>query len=153
MDFGIRKPKIALLGLNPHAGDGGLLGSEENDIIIPAIQKAKDEQILSFGPFPADGFFGSSSWKKFDAVLSMYHDQGLIGFKSIAFEGGVNYTAGLEYVRTSPAHGTAYEIAGQNLASASAFRQAVYLAVDVYKNRSSHKELINNQLANENNNR
>lgn len=151
IDFGIIKPKIALLGLNPHAGDGGLLGTEENDVIIPAMQKAKEEQILSFGPFPADGFFGSGSYKQYDAVLSMYHDQGLVGFKSIAFEGGVNYTAGLDYVRTSPAHGTAYEIAGQNIASASAFRQAVYLAVDVFRNRSSHKELINNQLTNDSN--
>lgn len=151
MDFGIRKPKIALLGLNPHAGDGGLLGKEEQEVIIPAMNKASAEQILSFGPYPADGFFGSGAWKKYDAVLAMYHDQGLVGFKSIAFDGGVNYTAGLDFIRTSPAHGTAYEIAGQNVASPEPFRQALYLAVDLYRNRSMNRQLLDNKLEPENN--
>jgi 4-hydroxythreonine-4-phosphate dehydrogenase len=146
MDFGITSPKIALLGLNPHAGDGGLLGREELDVIIPAIEEAKEKQIMVFGPFPSDGFFGAGSWKKFDAVMSVYHDQGLTAFKSIAFEGGVNFTAGLPVIRTSPAHGTAYEIAGQNLASAEAFKQALYLAKDIYYSRVEYLELKKNQL-------
>ncbi|MDO8897096.1 MAG: 4-hydroxythreonine-4-phosphate dehydrogenase PdxA [Bacteroidales bacterium] len=146
-DFGIGKPKIAVLGLNPHAGDGGLLGQEENDVINPAIEKSKKEDgVLAFGPFPADGFFGASTWKKYDAVLAMYHDQGLTPFKSLAFDGGVNYTAGLPIVRTSPAHGTAYEIAGKNEASEEPFRQAVYLAIDVIRNRRLQEELLSNPL-------
>lgn len=146
-DFGILKPKIAVLGLNPHAGDGGLLGNEENDVIIPALKKIKKEQgILAYGPFPADGFFGSGSWKKYDAVLAMYHDQGLAPFKSLAFEGGVNYTAGLPIVRTSPAHGTAYDLAGKNEASEEAFRQAIYLAIDIIRNRRQQQELESNKL-------
>lgn len=146
-DFGIGKPKIAVLGLNPHAGDGGLLGKEENEIIIPAIEKSKKEDgILVYGPFPADGFFGASVWKKYDAVLAMYHDQGLTPFKSLAFDAGVNYTAGLPIVRTSPAHGTAYEIAGKNEASEEAFRQAIYLAIDVIRNRRMQEELLSNPL-------
>lgn len=146
-DFGIIKPKIAVLGLNPHAGDGGIIGKEETEVIIPAIEKVRKEKgILAFGPFPADGFFGASTWKKYDAVLSMYHDQGLAPFKSIAFDGGVNFTAGLPIVRTSPAHGTAYEIAGKNLASEQAFRQAIYLAMDVIRNRWQYEDLISNQL-------
>lgn len=150
-DFNLRKPRIAVLGLNPHAGDGGLLGKEEKECIIPAMEKAMEEGILVFGPFPADGFFGSASWKKYDAVLAMYHDQGLTAFKSIAFDGGVNFTAGLPVVRTSPAHGTAYEIAGQNQASAEAFRQAIYLAVDVFRSRTENMALAGNQLAAANN--
>jgi len=146
-DFGILKPKIAVLGLNPHAGDGGLLGNEENDVIIPALKKIKKEQgILAYGPFPADGFFGSGSWKKYDAVLAMYHDQGLAPFKSLAFEGGVNFTAGLPIVRTSPAHGTAYDLAGKNEASEEAFRQAIYLAIDIIRNRRQQHELESNKL-------
>ncbi|MDP2235693.1 MAG: 4-hydroxythreonine-4-phosphate dehydrogenase PdxA [Bacteroidales bacterium] len=146
-DFGIGKPKIAVLGLNPHAGDGGLLGQEENDVINPAIEKSKKEDgVLAFGPFPADGFFGASTWKKYDAVLAMYHDQGLTPFKSLAFDGGVNYTAGLPIVRTSPAHGTAYEIAGKNEASEEPFRQAIYLAIDVIRNRRLQEELLSNPL-------
>jgi 4-hydroxythreonine-4-phosphate dehydrogenase len=146
-DFGILKPKIAVLGLNPHAGDGGLLGNEENDVIIPALKKIKKEQgILAYGPFPADGFFGSGSWKKYDAVLAMYHDQGLAPFKSLAFEGGVNFTAGLPIVRTSPAHGTAYDLAGKNEASEEAFRQAIYLAIDIIRNRRQQQELESNKL-------
>jgi 4-hydroxythreonine-4-phosphate dehydrogenase len=146
-DFGVIKPKIAVLGLNPHAGDGGLLGDEEQKIILPALAKARGEKdILAFGPFPADGFFGSGSWKQYDGVLAMYHDQGLAPFKSLAFEGGVNFTAGLPIVRTSPAHGTAYDIAGKNEASEDALRQAIYLAIDVVRNRWQHQELISNPL-------
>ncbi|MBU1009078.1 MAG: 4-hydroxythreonine-4-phosphate dehydrogenase PdxA [Bacteroidetes bacterium] len=145
-DFGITRPKIAILGLNPHAGDGGLLGTEETDIIIPAMEKAKAAGILSFGPFPADGFFGAGSWKKYDAVLSMYHDQGLTAFKSLAFDGGVNYTAGLSIVRTSPAHGTAYSLAGKDVASAEPFRQALYLALELVKKRFEYTQLTANQL-------
>jgi 4-hydroxythreonine-4-phosphate dehydrogenase len=146
-DFGITKPKIAVLGINPHAGDGGLLGMEEQEMLTPALAKARANGLLVFGPYPADGFFGSGSWKKYDAVVSMYHDQGLAPFKSIAFDGGVNFTAGLPIVRTSPAHGTAYELAGKNLASAESFRQAMYLAVDIARTRAEHKQLTSNVLA------
>lgn len=145
-DFAIRKPKIAVLGCNPHAGDGGLLGTEEEEIIIPAIQQAQNENILAIGPFAADGFFGSSQYNKFDAVLAMYHDQGLIPFKALAFEGGVNFTAGLPIVRTSPAHGTAYDIAGKNIASEEAFRQALYLATDIFRNRLEFDEINSDPL-------
>jgi 4-hydroxythreonine-4-phosphate dehydrogenase len=145
-DFGIRRPRIAVLGLNPHAGDGGLLGTEEDTVIIPAIKKANEKGILTFGPFPADGFFAAGGAKGYDAVLAMYHDQGLIPFKALSFSEGVNYTAGLPVVRTSPAHGTAYEIAGKDLASPDSFRQALYLACDVYKNRSQTRELESNAL-------
>lgn len=140
-DFRIRKPKIAVLGLNPHAGDNGLLGTEEVDVIIPAINKAKDEGILALGPYPADGFFGSDNFNKFDAVLAMYHDQGLTPFKALAFNSGVNYTAGLDFIRTSPGHGTAYEIAGSGKASEISFRNAIYLACDIFRNRSEYKEI------------
>lgn len=146
MDFGIRKPKIAVLGLNPHAGDDGLIGKEEIEIISPAIKKAKDENILAFGPFPADGFFGSSSYTAYDGIIAMYHDQGMLPFKSFAFDDGVNFTAGLPIVRTSPAHGTAYDIAGKNTASPNSFRQAIYLAVDIHKNRSQYKDSNKNPL-------
>ena len=145
-DFGIRKPKIAVLGLNPHAGDKGVLGIEEETVIIPAIQKAFEMGMMAFGPYPADGFFGSSSFSQFDGVLAMYHDQGLIPFKSMAFQSGVNFTAGLPVVRTSPAHGTAYELAGKNMASADSFRQAIYLAVDVVRNRRLYDEINSNPL-------
>ncbi len=145
-DFGIRKPKIAVLGLNPHAGDEGLLGSEEKEVIEPAIEKVKASHILAFGPYPADGFFGSGKYTKFDAVLAMYHDQGLIPFKTISGDNGVNYTAGLPIVRTSPAHGTAYEIAGKNEASEESFRNAIYLACDIIKNRELYKEINANPL-------
>jgi 4-hydroxythreonine-4-phosphate dehydrogenase len=134
-DFGIQKPKIALLGLNPHAGEEGLLGNEEQDVITPAIQELKQKGNLVFGPFPADGFFGTMNYKKYDAVLAMYHDQGLIPFKTIAFENGINYTAGLPIVRTSPDHGTAYNIAGKNMASESSMREAIYLACDIVNMR------------------
>lgn len=145
-DFGIRKPKIAVLGLNPHCGDNGLLGSEEKDIIIPAIKQAVDEKIVVTGPYSADGFFGSSNYGKFDAVLAMYHDQGLAPFKAIAFESGVNFTAGLSVIRTSPAHGVGYDIAGKGEANENSFRQALYLACDVFNNRKIYQELSKNPL-------
>lgn len=141
-DFAIRKPKIAVLGLNPHAGDNGVIGNEDKDIIIPAIEKARAEGIMALGPFPADGFFGSGDFKKFDAILAMYHDQGLIPFKTLTFEEGVNFTAGLPIVRTSPAHGTAFELAGKNEAIPDSFRQALYLACDVFKNRQAYAEFV-----------
>lgn len=145
-DFSIKRPRIAVLALNPHAGDGGLLGNEEKDIIIPAIEKAKEEGILAIGPYPADGFFGSGDYTKFDAILAMYHDQGLIPFKLASFEKGVNYTAGLPVIRTSPAHGTAYDITGEDKASPDSFRQALYLACDIHKNREIYKEISKNPL-------
>lgn len=146
-DFCINGPKIAVLALNPHAGDNGLIGKEEQDIIIPAINNAKSIGINVFGPYPADGFFGSGNYQKFDAVLAMYHDQGLIPFKSLSFSEGVNFTAGLSIIRTSPDHGVAYEIAGQNKAAENSFRKAVYLACDVYKNRVLAETLNENPLA------
>jgi 4-hydroxythreonine-4-phosphate dehydrogenase len=146
VDFGIRKPKIAVLGLNPHAGDNGTIGDEEQQIIIPAIEKAKSEFMLVQGPYPADGFFGNASYLKFDAVLAMYHDQGLIPFKTIAFHDGINYTAGLSVIRTSPDHGTAYDIAGKNKASEKSFRRALYLAIDLFRKRLEYKELSANPL-------
>ena len=145
-DFAIRRPKIALLGLNPHAGDQGIIGDEEEKIIIPAIKKANEKGILAFGPYPADGFFGSSNYLKFDGILAMYHDQGLIPFKTLCFEKGINFTAGLPFVRTSPGHGTAYDIAGQNLASADSMREAIYMAFDICKNRMEYKKLTANPL-------
>lgn len=145
-DFGIRKPKIAVLGLNPHCGDEGLLGTEERDIIIPAINKAKDEKIVALGPFPADGLFGSNNYSKFDAILAMYHDQGLAPFKAIAFESGINFTAGLPVIRTSPAHGVGYDIAGKGEANENSFRQAIYLACDIFNNRKLYQEINKNPL-------
>lgn len=145
-DFVIGKPKIAVLSLNPHCGDQGVIGDEETEVIIPAIEEAKEKGILAFGPYPADGFFGAFEFKKFDAVLAMYHDQGLAPFKVIAFEDGVNYTAGLPIVRTSPSHGTAYEIAGENQASEQSFRNALYLAMDIYKNRNEQYHLEKNAV-------
>lgn len=145
-DFGIRGPKIAVLGLNPHAGDGGVIGKEEEQIIIPALKKAQQENMYVFGPFAADGFFGSGAWKAYDGVLAMYHDQGLIPFKSIAFHHGVNFTAGLPIIRTSPDHGTGYDIAGKNTADPSSFREAVYTAIDVFRNRKQHLESAANPL-------
>ena len=145
VDFGIDKPKIAVLGLNPHAGENGNIGSEEKTIIRPAILAAKKSGILVFGPYAADGFF-ATDYTKFDAVLAMYHDQGLIPFKTIAFNNGVNYTAGFPYVRTSPAHGTAYDKAGKNIASPDSFRSAMYLAVDIFRNRQKHQEMNSNPL-------
>ena len=143
-DFAIEKPKIALLGMNPHAGDEGLIGEEEKNTIIPAINKANEEDILTFGPYPADGLFGTPNYRKFDGILAMYHDQGMLPFKALAFNSGVNYTAGLPIIRTSPAHGTAYEIAGKGLASPESFREAVYLACDIYRNRTEYDKLKQN---------
>lgn len=145
-DFGIVRPRIAVLSLNPHAGDSGLLGKEEEDIIIPAIQEAEKRGVMAFGPYAADGFFGSQMYDRFDGVLAMYHDQGLAPFKTLAMEDGVNYTAGLSIVRTSPAHGTAYDIAGQNVASEESFRQALYAALDIFRNRAQYREAIANPL-------
>lgn len=138
-DFRDTNPTIAVLSLNPHAGDNGLIGDEEQRIILPAIQQAIDQKMNVFGPFPSDGFFASGSYKKYSAVLAMYHDQGMIPFKLLAGESGVNYTAGLPIVRTSPAHGTAYDIAGKNLASAHSMRNAIYLAIDILRNRNNWK--------------
>ncbi len=135
MDFGISKPRIAVLGLNPHAGEEGLLGSEEKEIIGPAVAELRHKGMLVYGPYPADGFFGALQYKKFDAVLAMYHDQGLIPFKTLAFDDGVNYTAGLSIVRTSPDHGTAYNIAGKSQANEASMRAAVFLACDIAKAR------------------
>lgn len=145
-DFGIRKPKIAVLGLNPHAGENGKMGNEEELAIIPAIKKAKEKMFVQ-GPYSADGFFGNNTQSQFDAVLAMYHDQGLIPFKTLAFDNGVNFTAGLNFVRTSPDHGTAYEIAGKQIADPSSFKEAIFLAIDVYKNRQLHAEISANPLA------
>lgn len=135
-DFAIDRPRIAVLGLNPHAGDGGVLGDEERTVISPAIRSACADGLHAFGPFPADGFFASRAFAEYDAVLAMYHDQGLVPFKALAFETGVNFTAGLDLVRTSPDHGTAYDIAGLGRASASSIRAAMYLAIDVARRRN-----------------
>jgi 4-hydroxythreonine-4-phosphate dehydrogenase len=145
-DFRCQKPRIAVLGLNPHAGDNGVIGNEEIQYIIPAIEAAREDNILAFGPFPADGFFGALNMSKFDGILAMYHDQGLIPFKSTAVGGGVNFTAGLPVIRTSPAHGTAYELAGKNEASADSFREAIYMACDIFNTRKGYKELTVNPL-------
>lgn len=140
LDFGISKPRIAVLGLNPHAGEEGLLGSEDGNVIKPALDELKNKGMLIFGPYPADGFFGKGEYKKFDAVLAMYHDQGLIPFKTLAFNNGVNFTAGLSIIRTSPDHGTAYDIAGKNVANESSMREAIFMAYDIFKNRSEQKK-------------
>jgi 4-hydroxythreonine-4-phosphate dehydrogenase len=145
-DFAITRPRIAVFGLNPHAGDNGLLGNEESEIIQPAIIQAKKEGIIALGPYAADGFFGSETYRKFDAILAMYHDQGLVPFKLASFDRGVNYTAGLPVVRTSPAHGTAYELAGEDKASPDSFRQALYMAIDIHKNRMIYEEISKNPL-------
>lgn len=145
-DFRISSPRIAVLSLNPHAGDNGLLGSEEKDIILPAIEELADKGIQAFGPFAADGFFGSGAYDHFDGVLAMYHDQGLAPFKTIALESGVNYTAGLPIVRTSPDHGTAYDIAGKGIADENSMRQAIFTAIDVFSNRKFYDEPLQNPL-------
>lgn len=146
IDFGIRRPRIAVLGLNPHAGDDSLLGTEEAEVITPAIQQALKENIMVFGPFAADGFFGAGSFAKFDGILAMYHDQGLTPFKALSFDTGVNFTAGLPFVRTSPVHGTAFQIAGKGEASENSFRQAIYLACDIFRNRQMYAEIARNPL-------
>ncbi|EFK36588.1 4-hydroxythreonine-4-phosphate dehydrogenase [Chryseobacterium gleum] len=145
-DFCIQKPKIAVLGLNPHAGDGGVIGNEEIEIISPAIKELSDNGILAFGPFPADSFFQPNKYKNFDAVLAMYHDQGLAPFKTLAYEEGVNYTAGLPFIRTSPDHGVAYDIAGKNIADEQSFTEAIFTAIKVFKNRSEYSELMSDRL-------
>lgn len=139
-DFGVGAPRIAVLSLNPHAGDGGLLGKEELEFIIPAMQQAEQQKVMSFGPFASDGFFGNRSYSHYDAILAMYHDQGLAPFKTLSMDAGVNFTAGLPVVRTSPDHGTAYDIAGQGVASAESFIQAIYAAIDIYRNRKAYDE-------------
>jgi len=146
LDFGIRKPRIAVFGLNPHAGDNSLLGSEEAEIIAPAVEQAVRENILAFGPFPADGFFGAGSFTHYDGILAMYHDQGLAPFKALSFDTGVNFSAGLPFIRTSPVHGTAFQIAGKGEASECSFRQALYLAVDIFRNRQMYNEITRNPL-------
>jgi 4-hydroxythreonine-4-phosphate dehydrogenase len=148
-DFSIGRPRIAVLGLNPHAGDNGVIGDEEQAVIIPAMKKAESKGILCVGPYPSDGFFGSGNFDKFDGVLAMYHDQGLIPFKTVSMDTGVNFTAGLSVIRTSPDHGTAYDIVGKNLASEESFRQALYLAYDVYQSRKWNDEIKANPLKTE----
>ncbi|MCM1109792.1 MAG: 4-hydroxythreonine-4-phosphate dehydrogenase PdxA [Clostridium sp.] len=145
-DFGVVRPRIAVLSLNPHAGEDGLLGTEEKEIIIPAIETVRDRKILAFGPYAADGFFGAALYRKFDGVLAMYHDQGLIPLKTLGMEAGVNFTAGLPYVRTSPDHGTAFDIAGKGLASGESMRQAIYSAIDILRHRESFDEMTANPL-------
>jgi 4-hydroxythreonine-4-phosphate dehydrogenase len=145
-DFGIRQPKIAVLGLNPHNGDGGVIGTEEQEIISPAIKKAKEDGILVFGPFAADGFFGSGAYNQFDIVLAMYHDQGLIPFKTLNFDQGVNYTAGLPMVRVSPDHGTGFGIAGKGVASEQSFRDALFLGIDLVRERERFAEYTSDVL-------
>ncbi|MDD5895922.1 MAG: 4-hydroxythreonine-4-phosphate dehydrogenase PdxA [Prevotellaceae bacterium] len=145
-DFRISSPRIAVLALNPHAGDNGVIGTEENDIIIPAINELEENGIQAFGPYPADGFFGSGAYYNFDAVLAMYHDQGLAPFKALAVEEGINYTAGLPIIRTSPDHGTAYDIAGLGKADPMSFRHAIFTAIDIFRNRSYYDEPFANPL-------
>ncbi|MEG3656274.1 4-hydroxythreonine-4-phosphate dehydrogenase PdxA [Arenibacter palladensis] len=146
MDFGIRKPKIALLGINPHSGDNGVIGKEDDEILKPVIKEMSEKGHLVFGPYSADSFFGSDNYKNFDAILAAYHDQGLIPFKTLSFGKGVNFTAGLNKVRTSPDHGTAYEIAGKGVADNSSFKEAVFTALHIFKNRKEYKELTGNPL-------
>ncbi|ULB34182.1 MULTISPECIES: 4-hydroxythreonine-4-phosphate dehydrogenase PdxA [Proteiniphilum] len=145
-DFRIENPRIAVLGLNPHAGENGLLGKEESEIISPVVKEAQDNKILCAGPFASDGFFGTGHFKDFDAILAMYHDQGLIPFKTLSMDSGVNFTAGLPIVRTSPDHGTAYDIAGKNLASDESFRQAIFMGIDIFRNRKAYDEARKNPL-------
>jgi 4-hydroxythreonine-4-phosphate dehydrogenase len=145
-DFGISKPKIAILGLNPHSGDNGVIGKEEQEIIKPVIKELFDKGTMVFGPFPADGFFGSNQYEKYDAIIATYHDQGLIPFKTLSFGKGVNYTAGLNKIRTSPDHGTAYDIAGKGVADYNSFKEAVYLAIDIFNSRIQHQEISVNPM-------
>ncbi len=145
-DFNISKPKIAILGLNPHVGDNGVIGSEDDVIVVPTIQKIQKTGKLVFGPYAADSFFGSDTYKKFDGILAMYHDQGLAPFKTLSFGNGVNFTAGLNKIRTSPDHGTAYEIAGQGIANADSFKEAVFKAIEIFNNRKEYVDLTSNTL-------
>ncbi|MEZ4971379.1 MAG: 4-hydroxythreonine-4-phosphate dehydrogenase PdxA [Flavobacteriaceae bacterium] len=146
MDFGIGKPKIALLGINPHSGDNGVIGKEDDEVLRPVIREMVEKGHLVFGPYSADSFFGSDNYRNFDAILAAYHDQGLIPFKTLSFGKGVNFTAGLNKVRTSPDHGTAYEIAGKGVADNSSFKEAVFMALQIFKNRQEYKELTGNPL-------
>lgn len=145
-DFSINKPRIAVLGVNPHCGDGGVIGNEDDLILKPTLKKIFEKGTLVFGPFPADGFFGSNQYEKYDAVIATYHDQGLIPFKTLSFGNGVNYTAGLNRVRTSPDHGTAYDIAGKGIADYNSFKEAVYLAIDIFHSRNQYQEISQNPL-------
>jgi 4-hydroxythreonine-4-phosphate dehydrogenase len=145
-DFSINKPKIAVLGLNPHCGDGGVIGTEDDAILKPALKKIFEKGTLVFGPFAADGFFGSNQYEKYDAIIATYHDQGLIPFKTLSFGNGVNYTAGLNKIRTSPDHGTAYDIAGKDKADYNSFKEAVYLAIDIYNSRNQYAEISQKPL-------
>ena len=145
-DFKIRKPKIAVLGINPHTGDNGVIGSEDDDVMRPTLQKIKELGKLVYGPYAADSFFGSNNYKNFDAIIASYHDQGLIPFKTLSFGQGVNYTAGLNKVRTSPDHGTAYEIAGKGLADENSFKEAVFTAIQIFKNRLDYNTITSNPL-------
>ncbi|QTE21769.1 4-hydroxythreonine-4-phosphate dehydrogenase PdxA [Polaribacter cellanae] len=145
-DFGINKPKIAVLSLNPHCGDKGVIGKEDDEIIKPAIDEIKKEGTLVFGPYAADGFFGSETYKQFDGVLATYHDQGLAPFKALSFGNGVNFTAGLNKIRTSPDHGTGFDIAGKNLANSSSFTEALFAGIQIYRNRNEYLELTKNPL-------
>lgn len=147
-DFGIVKPKIAVLGINPHVGDNGVIGTDDQDTLIPALEDLRNDGTLIFGPYAADTFFGNKNHKNFDAVLASYHDQGLVPFKTISFGNGVNYTAGLSHVRTSPDHGTGFDIAGKGLADPSSFTEAIHKAVEIFKHRSSYEELSGNTLKN-----
>ncbi len=146
MDFGIVRPKIAVLGINPHTGDNGVIGNEDDTILRPTLQKLKDKGKLVYGPYAADSFFGSNNYKNFDAIIATYHDQGLIPFKTLSFGQGVNFTAGLNKIRTSPDHGTAYEIAGKGVADSNSFKEAVFAAIQIFKNRSEYEELTKNPL-------
>lgn len=146
MDFGIRRPKIALLGINPHSGDNGVIGKEDDEVLKPVIKEMRNLGHLVYGPYAADSFFGSDGYKKFDAVLAAYHDQGLIPFKTLSFGQGVNFTAGLSKIRTSPDHGTAYEIAGKGVADHGSFKEAVYMAITIVKNRREYQGLTENVL-------
>ena len=145
-DFSINKPRIAVLGVNPHCGDGGVIGNEDDAILKPTLKKIFEKGTLVFGPFPADGFFGSNQYEKYDAVIATYHDQGLMPFKTLSFGNGVNYTAGLNKIRTSPDHGTAYDIAGKGIADYNSFKEAVYLAIDIFHSRNQYREISQNPL-------
>jgi len=145
-DFNINKPKIAVLGLNPHSGDNGVIGQEENELIKPTITSIHESGIFVYGPYAADGFFGSEAYKQFDGVLAMYHDQGLAPFKALTFGNGVNFTAGLSHVRTSPDHGTAFDISGKGKANSDSFKEAVFTGIKIFKNRNEYKELTQNVL-------
>ena len=149
-DFGIHSPRIAVMSLNPHAGDNGVIGTEDNDISAPAIAEAYKKHVFAFGPYAADGFFGSGNYRKFDGILAMYHDQGLIPFKLLEAERGINFTAGLPVVRTSPDHGTAFDIAGKGEADPQSLREAIYMAIDIYRNRRREEEANANPLKKQN---